>query len=120
MYSQADKDYVAREIVAVLDCTEPITYLHKTSASATAIPHALTTGRFVEYNEHVTALHALVGEGQVRREDRKYRVPTADITWKPTMWDEIRRADNTLWRVLSVSGGAGRPFYEMQVRKPHA
>lgn len=122
MYSQTDKDYVAREIVTVLNIVETCTYNAKTSASATPVSHAITNGRFTEYSDHVTALHALVGEGQVRREDRRFRVPTADVSWIPTTYDEIVRADGTSWRVLAVNGGPGKPFYHMQVRKfggPH-
>lgn len=117
MLSQAVMDRLATATETMNgSLLESVTYRAKATAQAVMTVYTVQ-GRFTEYNEHVTALHGLVAEGQVRREDRQFRLAVAVVTWTPSLYDEIVRADGSRWRVLSIGGGPGRPWYLLQVRK---
>ena len=120
--SQAVLSRIARDTEAMNGALlEDVTYRAKATALAVVATYTVR-GRFTQYSDHVTALHGLVPEGQVRREDRVLRVAVAVITWTPSTYDEVVRADGSTWRVLSIGGGAGRPWYLLQCRKvggPH-
>lgn len=115
--SQAVMDRIANDTERMNGTLlESVTYQAKASAQAAAIPHTVL-GRFLQYSEHVTALHGLVPEGQVRREDRQLRIACQRVSWTPTLYDVAVRADGSQWRVLSIGGGPGRPWWLLQVRK---
>jgi TolB-like protein len=95
---------------------EPIIYHAKPSAVAGTTAYA-AQGKLEQYSDHVVALHGLVPEGQVRREDRRLRVATEVVTWTPSTYDTVTREDGSLWRVLSIEGGNRRIYYFMQIRK---
>ncbi len=115
--SQAVMNRIGRDTEAMNGTLlESVTYRAKATSLAVVITHTVQ-GRFLQYSDHVTALHSLVPEGQVRREDRQFRVAFAVVTWTPSLYDEVLRADGSLWRVLSIGGGGGRPWWILQVRK---
>lgn len=115
--SQAVLARVARDTEAMNGALlEDMTYRAKATALAVATTHTVR-GRFTQYSDHLTALHGMAGEGQVRREDRVLRIAVAVVTWTPSTYDEVVRADGSIWRVVSIGGGPGRPWYLLQCRK---
>jgi hypothetical protein len=48
------------------------------------------------------------------------RMATADVTWTPTLYDEVIRANGEHWRVMNMHGGLGDPFWQFQGRRAPA
>lgn len=111
-------DHLARQIEGMNgDLVQAFAYHARATAPSAVVEYAGIRGRFTEYSDHITALHGLVPEGQVRREDRRLRIATWRVTWVPTLYDTVTWGDGSVWRVLSVRGGPGHPWYILQVRK---
>ena len=120
MPSQATIDRAARAIMRMLsDTVEMVTYRSRTHATATPVNYASLEVYIGFYSDHAIAMQALItGERPtVLREDRRIRIPTAVVTWIPTLYDEVLRADGSHWRIMQVGGGSGNPFYLLQGRK---
>ena len=118
MLSQSTMDRLAQSIEAMNgDLVQAFAYHARATAQAAVVEYPGVRGRFTEYSDHITALHGLVPEGQVRREDRRLRIATCRVAWVPTLYDTVTCGDGSVWRVLSVRGGPGHPWYILQVRK---
>lgn len=118
MLSQAVADQIARMCFAVVgSLVETVTYHAKATAQATPVAYEVQA-HFAEYSEQLVTLASTTGgEGLVRRGDHLCRIATAAVSWTPTHYDTLTRADGSLWRVLSIREGRGRPFYALQVRR---
>src|SRR5262249_51218761 len=99
------------------DLVEELTYHAKASATAPLVEYIGVMGRFTEFDEHLTALHATVPEGTVRRDDMRLRIALYRVTWVPSTYDSGTRADGSTGRVLSTRGGPGHPWWILQVRR---
>jgi hypothetical protein len=67
--------------------------------------------------EHIIAMAALAGERpSVQRGDQQLRIATWRVTWRPTLYDTAIRASGAVWRVMSINGGLGYPWWLLQVR----
>jgi hypothetical protein len=99
------------------DLLEALIYHSKAHATAPTVDYPGVIGRFTEFDDHITALHGLVSEGQVRRDDMRLRLATYRVSWEPSTYDMVTRADGSTWRVLSLRRGQGFPWWIMQVRK---
>jgi hypothetical protein len=49
--------------------------------------------------------------------DQECRIQTALLTWQPSHYDEIQRADGTRWMVLAWRDGGGHPWLKLQIRQ---
>lgn len=119
MLSQSVMDRVARHTIRMQGSrVEPITYHAKANVTSTAVDYDVEHAYFGRYSDDYTALHAVAAERpQVLREDERLRLPTFEVSWAPTIYDTVTRADGTIWRVLSVQGGRREAWYLLQVRK---
>jgi hypothetical protein len=101
------------------DTTELVTYCARATVSATPVDHAALEAHVEQYSDHAVAMAGLTADGRptVLREDRQLRIRTALVTWTPTLADEVVRSDGSHWRVMSIRGGPGNPFYLLQGRK---
>ena len=55
--------------------------------------------------------------GEIARMDRACWLQTALVTWTVRQGDTLTRADNTVWQVLSWTGGPGSVAYVLQCRQ---
>jgi len=109
--SQAMLTRMARTVMrAEGSLVEVVTYVWRSTPDAMPVQYpdlrALITG--YQYWQIDTMI--------IQREDRRLRLPTADVLWVPTPLDTVLRADNSLWQVLTVSGGLAEPFTFFQLR----
>lgn len=51
------------------------------------------------------------------RTARRARIPLRALAVSPTRNDTLARSDATRWSVEAVHGGAGRPFWDLQLRQ---
>ena len=98
------------------DMMEDLVYLAREDATDAGVAYPVQ-GKFEEYSAHIVGLHSLVADGQVRGEDRRLRLATSVVTWEPTTYDLVTRADGTVWRVLTLEGGTRRVYWFMQTRQ---
>ena len=99
---------------------EPITYHARSNLSDTATSHAGLVGLMSGYSDAVILTHLSLmtsDRDRVLREDVLMRLATSAVSWLPTTADTVTRADSTIWRVMAISHGPGRPFYHMRLRK---
>lgn len=89
---------------------EPITYRHRSAPNATPTLYTVCA-RLKHYRANEIDLE------QILRNDLELRLQTCLVTWLPTRYDDIARADGTTWQVLLITGGHGHPWYRMQVRQ---
>src|SRR5262245_22619217 len=97
---------------------ESITYYAKTTPTSTPVTYANVQAHFEEYR--LAELGAIVGQNELIQSDRRCRIATAGVTWTPSLYDELTRADGTRWRVLSGSEGTLRPWTMLPVRLIYA
>lgn len=120
MPSQAVLDRAARDSMRMFGATcEVATYRSRATSTATPVDHPTLTIHVEAYSDQAIAMQSLISGDRptVLREDRRIRIPTASVTWTPTLYDEVLRADGSHWRVMSIAGGPGNPFYLLQGRK---
>ena len=119
--TQARMDHLAtRGMALAVGRQETVTYRARTTASGAPIDHPGLSVVFEEYSTHYIAMQALLGGDRsttVLREDRRIRIPTAEVTWTPTVYDEVVRANDEHWRVMDTHGGPGNPFWQLQGRR---
>lgn len=109
--SQTELDRVARHVMATAGAKrETVTYRVKASLADTGTPHTLTA-LIDEYRGMALANEAILPT------DRRARVRVAQVTWAPGDYDELTRADGSIWRVQSSTGGVGHSFYVLQLRQ---
>lgn len=90
---------------------EAVTYYAKATPTSSAVEHAVTQAIIRNYR-----LSQLLPEA-ILPTDQECRIPTSVVTWTPTDYDEIVRSDTTRWRIQSITGGPGYPFYVLQLRQ---
>lgn len=90
---------------------EALTYYAKATPVSSAMQHAVAQAIIRNYR-----LSQLLPE-TILPTDQECRIPTAAVTWTPTDYDELTRADGTRWRIQSITGGPGHPFYVLQIRQ---
>jgi hypothetical protein len=112
MLSQALMDRVARMAFRMQGTrVETVTYHARTTPGGTPGDH--TVAALVR-----TYRLAALSTGEIQPGDREGLLATAHVTWAmPTTHDTLTRADGSLWHVLSVTGGTGRPFWILQCRQ---
>lgn len=118
--TQALMDRMATTAMRILPVRwERATYRARVTPSATPLEYGDLDVQFAEYSDHAIAMQGLISGDRptVLREDRVLRVPTAQVTWTPTLYDEVLRADGSHWKVMRASGGPGHPFWLFQGRK---
>lgn len=116
---------VARTVQRVLGTSgdegafERVTYLARATMTSVPTRSRPLDGLFSRYSESVITAHLAVGAERalVQRDDRLLRLATADMTWTPTLADSVERADGSLWRVMALAGGLGKPFWRLQMRR---
>jgi len=92
---------------------EVVTFLTKTTPTSAPVMRPGITAQLIGYS-----LHALVAAGgEILATDRQCRIKASDLTWAPTPYDELTRADGTRWRILSVTEGVGRPWVLLPIRQ---
>jgi hypothetical protein len=112
MLSQALLDRLAQASTRMLgSLMESVTYVAKSGPTASAVTHRNVPGHFEQYRENQ------IDQELILREDRRLRIATSAVTWVPSQYDEVSRADGSRWRVLNVSGGPGSPWYLLQTRR---
>ena len=96
---------------------ETLQYVARATPADFPAVYAGIQGFLTTYTEHVIAAQALItGEARVLRTDRKLWIPTATVTWAPTLYDEVVRADETTWRVMATTDGEHKAFWIFQIR----
>ena len=93
---------------------ESITYYARATPTSPLITYANVQAHFEEYR--LAELGATFGQNELMQTDRRCRIATVGVTWTPSLYDELTRADGTRWRVLSVSEGTRRPWTMLPVR----
>lgn len=108
MLSQALMDRLGREASRLQGTRlETIVYHARATVTATPVDHTVEA-RFRTYRLTELAID-LVG-----LTDEECMIRTALISWTPTRYDTISRSTGTLWKVMRVTGGGGRPHYLLQ------
>lgn len=91
---------------------EALTYYAKATPAAVAVTHAIAKAVIGTYR-----LSALSPETLLPT-DLECRIATAAVTWTPTEYDELTRADGTRWRVIGpIQDGGGYPFWRLPIRQ---
>jgi hypothetical protein len=113
MLSQAEMDVLGQEVAGMYGgLMEPITYYAK--ASANAVPVAYTVqARCRNYRLSALTTDVLLPT------DLECRIQTALVTWTPSEYDEVRRADGSRWKVVTpgIRDGLGHPFFKIPLRQ---
>ena len=119
--TQATLNRMARTVQTLLPVRwETVVYRSRVTASGSTTDHAGLSVAFEEYSAHTIAMQGLIGGDRstmVLREDRRIRIATADVTWTPTLYDEVLRVNGEHWRVMDVQGGPGSPFWQLRGRR---
>ena len=112
MLSQALMDRVARVAFRLQGTrVETVTYHARATPTATPVDHTLPA-LLRDYRL------AALATGEIQPRDREGLLATAHVTWGlPTTDETLTRADGSLWTILSVRGGTGRPFWILQCRQ---
>ena len=90
---------------------EAITYTAKATPGSATVTHTVQRAVIQGYR-----LGQLIPE-LILATDRECLLATHLATWTPSDYDEVTRADSTVWRVQSVQDGPGHPFYRLQLRQ---
>src|SRR5262245_39892207 len=118
MLSQGLMDRVARETLRMRgSLTETFAYHSKATSASTPVVHEDLSGNWCRYSDRLIAMHAVTDTPRVLREDIQLQIPVEQVTWTPTTYDLVVRADATHWRVIDIGGGAGHPFWLLQIRR---
>src|SRR5215471_16408989 len=97
---------------------ESITYYAKATPTSAPVTYSNVQAHFEDFRLH--ELGAIVGQHELLQSDRRCRIATAGVTWTPTPYDELTRADGSRWRVLSAEQGTLRPWTMLPVRLIYA
>lgn len=89
---------------------ESVTYSAKSTPTATVVT-ATVAMHLGNYREGEINLETIL------HEDQRALVRTASIAFTPTQYDEFVRPNASRWRVISVRGGPGFPFWVLQCRR---
>ena len=109
--SQGALDRIADHVMSMYgERVETVTWHHK------ATPTSSPTTSTVSLVLHEYALWEIDGEA-ILRTDLRGRIPTADLAFTLTPYDEFVRSDSTRWRVMAVRGGTRHAFWRPQCRQ---
>ena len=89
---------------------ESLTFATQSTPADTPVIYTDIQGCFLTY----TAAQRATGE--IDLEDRQCWVQTQLVTWTPSKNDTIQRSDGTIWKILSIADGQGKPAYRFQCR----
>lgn len=118
--SQALMDQIATLTGQVLgELLETLTYVHRETRSSAPVSYGGLQGFIGRYSEHMIAEHLALNPEvtRIQRDDRRLRLATARVTLVPTLAGAVQRADGSLWQVLDIGGGVGRPHYIFHLRR---
>ena len=90
--------------------TESLTYRVRTRDGTLTATYTVD-GRFQQYRLNALSTDSILPT------DEQCRIPTGSATLAPSVYDDLTRADGTLWRVMSVTGGIGAVWYYLQCRQ---
>jgi hypothetical protein len=111
MLSQAVMDSIAQHAVGMYGTLmETVTYLARATPTDTPVSSTVQA-KCRAYSAR--ELHAEVLELL----DQECRIQTAAVTWQPSHYDQIQRADGTTWMVLSWRDGPGHAWLKLQIRQ---
>ncbi len=109
--SQATLDQMGRDAFRMYGTmAEAVTYHQKAGLDSTPAL-ATVTALIDEYRGIALATEAVLPT------DRRARLLVAQVPWTPSDYDELVRADGSVWRVQSSTGGIGHSFYILQLRQ---
>jgi hypothetical protein len=90
---------------------ERVTYTQKRSATETGATHRGVEVRMKHYRLSQLVLDVILPT------DLECRIQTSLVTWQPSDFDVLTRADGSQWQVKGVDGGRGHVWYRLQVRQ---